>query len=422
MAKTREECNNSMRLESYDLCTFARQLYEINAEEIYDSITRAEAVMPRKVFAAGCGDSYCAALAAQEAFRKLTGMAEDAEKTTLYEIFPEISEETLSESETGIEVAFDYGDRHLRAEVRPAAADAGFEKFRFPDVTEEELAAMNGVISPLLRNGQSIYHILLNHRDEIPRCEKTVYSYVDSGLLDARNLNMPRKVRLRPRKGKKKEVKVDKKCRVGRTYEDFKAYRSQDPDLPVTEIDSVEGIKGGAALLTIHFVQPKLQLSFKSERNDSRSVTDIFNSLYETLGPGTYKKLFPLLLADNGSEFSNPSAIEKAPDGSIRSRLFYCDAASPGQKGHCENNHEMIRRIIPKGRDIGLYQDEQIRLMMDHINSYGRDDLNGKSPYEVFAFLYGEDVLEKLRVHCIPADSIVLKPSLLKEGCANGDN
>ena len=82
----------------------------------------------------------------------------------------------------------------------------------------------------------------------------------------------------------------------------------------------------------------------------------------------------------------------------------------------------MIRRIIPKGRDIGLYQDDQIRLMMDHINSYGRDDLNGKSPYEVFAFLYGEDVLEKLRVHRIPADSIVLKPSLLKEGCTNGDN
>ncbi|MBR2672351.1 MAG: SIS domain-containing protein [Oscillospiraceae bacterium] len=74
MSKTREECNNSMRLESYDLCTFARQLYEINAEEIYESITRAEAVMPRKIFAAGCGDSYCAALAAQEAFRKLTGL------------------------------------------------------------------------------------------------------------------------------------------------------------------------------------------------------------------------------------------------------------------------------------------------------------------------------------------------------------
>ena len=227
---------------------------------------------------------------------------------------------------------------------------------------------------------------------------------------------MPRAVRLRPRKGKKKDAKVDKKCRIGRTYEDFKNYRSQNPEQPLTEIDSVECVKGGAVLLTIHFVRPKLQLSFKREHNDSRSVTVIFNSLYELLGADTYKKLFPLILGDNGSEFSNPNAIEKDADGNIRSRLFYCDAASPGQKGHCENNHEMIRRIIPKGADIGQYSEEQIRLMMDHINSYGRDDLNGKSPYEVFAFLYGEDILKKLGIRLIPADKIVLKPSLLKGG------
>jgi hypothetical protein len=75
---------------------------------------------------------------------------------------------------------------------------------------------------------------------------------VDKGLLDARNIDMPRAVRLRPRKGKKKDAKVDKKCRIGRTYEDFKNYRSQNPEQPLTEIDSVEGVKGGAVLLTIH--------------------------------------------------------------------------------------------------------------------------------------------------------------------------
>lgn len=92
------------------------------------------------------------------------------------------------------------------------------------DVTKEELAAMNRVISPLIRNSQSIYHILINHSDEITRCEKTIYSYVDKILLDARNIDMPRAVRLRPRKGKKKDAKVDKKCRIGRTHEDFENY------------------------------------------------------------------------------------------------------------------------------------------------------------------------------------------------------
>ena len=54
-----------------------------------------------------------------------------------------------------------------------------------------------------------------------------------------------------------------------------------NPSLPVAELDSVEGIKGGSVLLTIHFVLPKLQLAFLREANDSKSVTDIFDHLYE---------------------------------------------------------------------------------------------------------------------------------------------
>jgi len=53
--------------------------------------------------------------------------------------------------------------------------------------------------------------------------------------------------------------------------------------------------------------------------------------------------------------------------------------------------------------------------MMDHINSYKRKKLNNCSPYEVFSFYYGEEVLEKLGYRQIPADDIVLKPSLLKK-------
>ena len=76
----------------------------------------------------------------------------------------------------------------------------------------------------------------------------------------------------------------------------------------------------------------------------------------------------------------------------IRSRLFYCDPSSPGQKGACENNHEFIRRIIPKSTDLGQYTQSQIDIMMDHINSYGRPELGDKSPYEMFEFYYGKEI------------------------------
>ena len=51
---------------------------------------------------------------------------------------------------------------------------------------------------------------------------------------------------------------------------------------------------------------------------------------------------FPICLADNGTEFSDPCGIEVDSDGVIRSRVFYCDPSSPGQKGACENNHEFM--------------------------------------------------------------------------------
>lgn len=274
---------------------------------------------------------------------------------------------------------------------------------------------LNSVISPLLKQGQSLHHILVNNSDSISICEKTAYIYADNGLFEAKNIDMPRKVRFRPRKKKSKELKVDKACRIGRTFEDFNKYREDNPSVPITELDSVEGIKGGAVLLTIHFVLPKLQLAFLRETNDSKSVTEIFNNLYELLGHDNYRKILSLCLADNGTEFSNPTAIECDDDGVIRSYVFYCDPSSSNQKGACENNHEFIRRIIPKHTDLGQYNQEKINLMMDHINFYGRPELGDKSPYEMFEFYYGMEILDILGVHKIPANEIVLKPELLHE-------
>lgn len=282
------------------------------------------------------------------------------------------------------------------------------------NLTESERKRLDSIISPLLKNGQSLHHILVNNADSIPCCEKTAYVYADNGLFSAKNIDMPRKVRFRPRKKKSVSLKVDKACRIGRTYEDFKLYCESNPSVPITELDTVEGLRGGAVLLTIHFVRPKLQLAFLREANDSQSVIDIFDRLYVLLGDENYRKIFSLCLADNGSEFSNPTAIETDYNGGIKTKMFYCNPSSPGQKGSCENNHEFIRRIIPKGVDLSKYSQKQIDLMMDHINSYSRPELGDKTPYEAFCFYYGKEILSRLGVRKIPSNEVILKPSLLK--------
>lgn len=282
-------------------------------------------------------------------------------------------------------------------------------------VSENEIARLDGIISPLILKGQSIHHICSNNADSIMCSEKTIYNYIDKSLFTARNINLPRKVVFKPRKSKGTSFKVDKACRIGRTYDDFLLFLKENPDTPVVELDSVVGPTPGKVLLTIHFTDSLLMLAILRVANTSQSVIDVFERFYWELGPDAFRKLFPVLLCDNGSEFSNPSAIEFDKEGNRRTYIFYCDPSAPYQKGAAENNHEFIRRIIPKGTSFDGYEQSDINLMMSHINSYGRKKLNNRSPYSVFSFLHGYDLLKLVEYDNIPNTDITLLPTLLKK-------
>lgn len=282
-------------------------------------------------------------------------------------------------------------------------------------ICEEEIARLNAIISPLVKQGQSIHQIYVSHGDELMCSEKTIYNYIDACLLDVRNIDLPRKVKFRERY-KKPEFKVDKGCRIGRNYEAFLSFIDNSRDTAIVQMDSVIGTQGGKCLLTVHFVETNLMLAFLRDSNTSQSVIDIFNDVYQKLGPGLFQKLFPVILTDNGSEFSNPKAIEYGPEQNerLRTQVFYCDAGCPHQKGAIEVNHSLIRRVLPKGTCFNYLAQEDITRMMNHINSYKRKKLNNRSPYETFSFYHGEEVLHKLECSPVPADDILLKPSLLK--------
>lgn len=278
-------------------------------------------------------------------------------------------------------------------------------------LSEAEVKHLDSILSPLIKKGQSLNHILVNNRDSIMVSRSTIYRLIDYNVFTARNIDLPRKVRYSRRKVRV-HAKIDKKCRVGRTYEDFLLFMQEHPHLPVTQIDSVEGKKGGKVLLTIHFVKAEFMLSFLREANDFQSVIDIFEKLYLELRPDRFQKLMPVLLADNGTEFSNPSAIELDRQENPRTRMFYCDPSAPYQKGSAERNHELILCFFPKGTSLDPYTQDQISLMMDHINSYCRESLGNKTPYEMMAFLYGEDILDLLGCHKIAPNEVTMNSSI----------
>jgi len=282
------------------------------------------------------------------------------------------------------------------------------------NITEDELLTLDEIVSPLVIRGQSVHHIVTHNPDQFSVSEKSIYRYVAGGLLKAKNIDMPRVCRIKPRKSKPVEHKVDCSCRIGRTYAQFCAFTEQ-ANIQAVEMDSVIGRVGGKVLLTLMFKSCDLMLAFIRERNTSQSVIDIFNLMYELLGADCFKTLFPVILTDNGSEFSNPKALERDMQGIRKTRIYYCDPYASFQKPNVELNHEFIRRILPKGKSFDDLIQPDVDLMMSHINSYSREKLNEKSPFDMFGFLYGSHVLEKLSLRRIPANEILLKPALLKK-------
>ena len=85
------------------------------------------------------------------------------------------------------------------------------------------------------------------------------------------------------------------------------------------------------------------------------------------------------------------------------------------QKSNCERNHELIRYIIPKNQEKECYTKEEIREMMNHINSYPRKKWNERAQIDLFVKIYGQKAAERLGLEKISSDSIHLTPALLKK-------
>lgn len=208
---------------------------------------------------------------------------------------------------------------------------------------EDDIARINRIVSPLVKNGQSLYQVYLDYVDEIICSEKTLYNYVDVWLFDIRNIDLPRKVKYRSRY--KRPEQADKGCRIGRSYVGFQKLLGDNPENTIVQMDSVIGGVGGKCLFTIHFVEISLKLlAFLRDANTSASVIEVINLLDKVLGTKTFDRLFPVILTDNGSEFSNPKEIQQREMVPCkRSNIFYCDLSNLYQKGACEANHELIR-------------------------------------------------------------------------------
>lgn len=287
-------------------------------------------------------------------------------------------------------------------------------------LTPEQKAFVDDLVTRLVKKGQPLTHIYSEHEAEMPMCLRSLYNYIDAGELTIRNIDLRRKTSYRQRRKNAKGPFpgrmgfADQRYREGRTYEDFESitkYSGTD----VIEMDTVKGVRErGKRLLTMIFRDYSIMLMFLLPDGKAESVKRVFDYLERGLGLERFNRLFPVFLTDNGSEFKRPRDLEFTEDLIKRTDVFYCDPMASWQKPHIEKNHEYIRYVIPRGKSLNPYTQEDMTLLMNHINSTRRAGLGNKAPYEL---INEEDedmwaLYDLLKMDLIPPDEVHLKPDL----------
>lgn len=282
----------------------------------------------------------------------------------------------------------------------------------------EEIYAINKTITPLVKKGQTMNHLYINHPDILFFSKSSFYRYIEDGIFEFRPSDFPRIVKYKKRKNSnKRRTRKEREILTNRKYTDFIEFISANPDSNIVEMDTVEGLQTeGDCFLTLLWRKTKFMLIFKLNTQTTEEVSRIFEILQNLIPLNVYKKLFQVILTDNGHEFFDVNNIECIHQtGEYITHLFFCDPHASSQKGTIEKNHEFIRYILPKGSSLKDITQEDCNLIMNNINSLCRDSLNSKSPYEAMLFLCDEDILRLLNCYYIKPDNVNLSRNLLKQ-------
>lgn len=290
------------------------------------------------------------------------------------------------------------------------------------DATEEEITLINKNIVPLIKDKkQSVNQVYANHPDILPFTKTTFYTYVNNGIIDLTNIDLPRKIRYKKRKKKvNRKNKRDISILINRSYEDYiiRLEKEKNNKLNIWQLDTVIGLQTDKqCLLTFLFVETNYMIIRLLNKKDIANVDQEFTDIKCTLGTDLYKKAIDIVLTDNGCEFYDPIHIEFDLDtGEKLCSLYYCHPNSPEEKPEIEKNHEYIRIVLPKKTSFDNLTKEDIKRLEDNINNIPRDIFGGKSPYELTKEKFPE-LIKRLNSNYIKPDNVTLnKKDIVKRG------
>jgi IS30 family transposase len=280
-------------------------------------------------------------------------------------------------------------------------------------LNKEEFWESDAIIAAGIKKGQRLYHIM--ESNTIAFSKSSAYRYLHKDYLSICKLDLPRVVKFKARKQRRPDS-VPKTAREGRTYADFLAFVDEQGINTWVEMDTVIGRIGGKVIMTFNFTFCNFMFGLLLDDKTAAEAALKIRTLKKTMHQNgvRFGDVLPILLTDNGGEFSNVTAFIADINGELETSLFFCDPCQSYQKPRVEKNHTLFRDIVPKGNSFDDFNQETVNLIFSHVNSVKRKILNGKTPYELFCCMFDKEIASLLGVEEVPKDQVVQSPKLLK--------
>lgn len=280
-------------------------------------------------------------------------------------------------------------------------------------LNKESFYETDRILTEAIQKGQHLYHAI--KANNLPVSIATAYRHTHRGYYSFITMDLPRAVKFKSRK-KSKEEHIPKWAKDGRTYDDFLAYVNEKPDVNISQLDTVIGRIGGKVIMTIHFTNCDFMIGLLLENKTAAEAASKITALKQRLLKSGFEfgNIIPVLLTDNGGEFSLVDAFEKDPFGNLETHLFFCEPMSPSEKPEIEKNHTMLRDILPSGSSFDNLTQEDVNKVFSHVNAVKRKQFNGKSAYDMFTFFYSHELANALGISFVHAKDVIQSPALLK--------
>lgn len=278
--------------------------------------------------------------------------------------------------------------------------------------TEEELIILNTDFRNLVLKNKSIYHslIIINNRGYNFKIG-TIYKQIEKRKLTILQSDLPRnrKVRITQLIDNSYKRNIE-----GATYEDYLEFKKSNPQALELQMDTVEGIKENNApvILTLQIVKIHFLMMFKIDSQTNEKVIEKLLLLRNIISLEIFNKITEIVLTDNGKEFIKKELFKNNFE---EMNIFYCHPYASFEKGNIENNHELIRRVIPKGISLSCYSQKDYDILCSHINSLFRKDLDGKCPFDLVDEYIPQEYFSNLNLKRIKPEDVTLIPELFGE-------